>query len=145
MFGYRGSLFGYRGTKTFGYRGKNTSITEQQFCLVIEFPSKTGVWLLMYYCIIYPIIWWVSTLNNGSKIALNIERVSYISESTNLSRNINSTNSLFFQDYQVDLYLRQHWEDPRLNDPAITEALDLNDPRLVQAIWKPGKSLTTLT
>jgi hypothetical protein len=28
-----------------------------------------------------------------------------------------------FQDYQVDLYLRQHWEDPRLNDPAITEAL----------------------
>ena len=42
-----------------------------------------------------------------------------------------------FQDYQVDLYLRQHWEDPRLNDPAITEALDLNDPRLVQAIWKP--------
>jgi len=40
-------------------------------------------------------------------------------------------------DYQVDLYLRQHWDDPRLNNPAITEALDLNDPRLVQAIWKP--------
>lgn len=40
-------------------------------------------------------------------------------------------------DYQVDLYLRQHWEDPRLNNPAITQALDLNDPRLVQAIWKP--------
>merc|ERR1711963_99144 len=40
-------------------------------------------------------------------------------------------------DYQVDLYLRQHWEDPRLNNPAITEALDLNDPRLVQAIWNP--------
>jgi hypothetical protein len=37
-----------------------------------------------------------------------------------------------FQDYQVDLYLRQHWDDPRLNNPAITEALDLNDPRLVQ-------------
>ena len=45
--------------------------------------------------------------------------------------------SYFSQDYQVDLYLRQHWEDPRLNNPAITEALDLNDPRLVQAIWKP--------
>lgn len=40
-------------------------------------------------------------------------------------------------DYQVDLYLRQHWEDPRLNNPAITQALDLNDPRLVQSIWKP--------
>eukprot|EP00095_Tigriopus_kingsejongensis_P006491 maker-scaffold676_size113663-snap-gene-0.28 protein:Tk06491 transcript:maker-scaffold676_size113663-snap-gene-0.28-mRNA-1 annotation:"glycine receptor subunit alpha-2-like" len=40
-------------------------------------------------------------------------------------------------DYQVDLYLRQHWEDPRLNHKAITEALDLNDPKLVQAIWKP--------
>ena len=39
-----------------------------------------------------------------------------------------------FQDYQVDLYLRQHWDDPRLNNPAITEALDLNDPRLVQVI-----------
>ena len=42
-----------------------------------------------------------------------------------------------FQDYQVDLYLRQHWEDPRLNHQAISEALDLNDPKLVQAIWKP--------
>merc|ERR1711953_442082 len=40
-------------------------------------------------------------------------------------------------DYQVDLYLRQHWDDPRLDNPAITEALDLNDPRLVKAIWKP--------
>ena len=44
---------------------------------------------------------------------------------------------ILFQDYQVDLYLRQHWEDPRLNNPAINEALDLNDPKLVQAIWKP--------
>ncbi|CAB4055736.1 unnamed protein product [Lepeophtheirus salmonis] len=40
-------------------------------------------------------------------------------------------------DYQVDLYLRQHWEDPRLNHNAIEEALDLNDPTLVKAIWKP--------
>ena len=37
----------------------------------------------------------------------------------------------------MDLYLRQHWEDPRLNHAAISEALDLNDPKLVQAIWKP--------
>jgi hypothetical protein len=54
---------------------------------------------------------------------------------TNSSKLARLHNSLNFQDYQVDLYLRQHWEDPRLNDPAITEALDLNDPRLVQAIW----------
>ena len=35
------------------------------------------------------------------------------------------------------MYLRQHWEDPRLKHAAITEALDLNDPNLVKAIWKP--------
>ena len=27
--------------------------------------------------------------------------------------------------------------DPRLNSSNLTEALDLNDPKLVQAIWKP--------
>ena len=37
----------------------------------------------------------------------------------------------------MDLYLRQHWEDPRLNHNAINEPMDLNDPKLVQAIWKP--------
>ena len=42
-----------------------------------------------------------------------------------------------FQDYQVDLYLRQHWYDPRLNHPQLVEPLDLNDPNLVKAIWKP--------
>ena len=42
-----------------------------------------------------------------------------------------------FQDYQVDLYLRQHWQDPRLNHKDINEPMDLNDPKLVQAIWKP--------
>lgn len=41
------------------------------------------------------------------------------------------------KDYQVDLYLRQHWQDSRLNHSAIKEALDLNDPNLVKAIWKP--------
>jgi len=40
-------------------------------------------------------------------------------------------------DYQVDLYLRQHWFDPRLNHSEIKQVLDLNDPKLVQAIWKP--------
>ena len=41
------------------------------------------------------------------------------------------------QDYQVDLYLRQHWLDPRLQHPQLVDPLDLNDPNLVKAIWKP--------
>jgi hypothetical protein len=45
--------------------------------------------------------------------------------------------TFFLQDYQVDLYLRQHWSDPRLNHPNLVEPLDLNDPNLVKAIWKP--------
>nr|CAD7406616.1 unnamed protein product [Timema poppensis] len=40
-------------------------------------------------------------------------------------------------DYEVDLYLRQKWQDERLKHSEITEALDLNDPNLVKAIWKP--------
>ncbi|XP_066907680.1 glycine receptor subunit alpha-3 [Halyomorpha halys] len=40
-------------------------------------------------------------------------------------------------DYEVDLYLRQKWHDERLQHPDITEVLDLNDPNLVKAIWKP--------
>ena len=43
----------------------------------------------------------------------------------------------FFQDYQVDLYLRQHWFDARLRHPQLQDPLDLNDPNLVKAIWKP--------
>ena len=35
----------------YGYRGKFTSITEQKFRLVIEFPLITGVRLSRYYCI----------------------------------------------------------------------------------------------
>ena len=42
-----------------------------------------------------------------------------------------------FQDYQVDLYLRQRWFDQRLNHPQLLDPLDLNDPNLVKAIWKP--------
>ncbi|CAH1406301.1 unnamed protein product [Nezara viridula] len=41
------------------------------------------------------------------------------------------------RDYEVDLYLRQKWHDERLQHPDITEVLDLNDPNLVKAIWKP--------
>ncbi|XP_054280198.1 glycine receptor subunit alpha-2-like [Macrosteles quadrilineatus] len=40
-------------------------------------------------------------------------------------------------DYEVDLYLRQKWQDERLKHPDITGVLDLNDPNLVKAIWKP--------
>ncbi|XP_069157419.1 glycine receptor subunit alphaZ1 isoform X2 [Procambarus clarkii] len=40
-------------------------------------------------------------------------------------------------DYQVDIYLRQTWVDERLNHVNITQPLDLNDPNLVKAIWKP--------
>ncbi|XP_071537922.1 glycine receptor subunit alpha-2-like isoform X2 [Panulirus ornatus] len=40
-------------------------------------------------------------------------------------------------DYQVDLYLRQAWVDERLNHADIMQPLDLNDPNLVKAIWKP--------
>lgn len=44
---------------------------------------------------------------------------------------------IVLQDYEVDLYLRQKWQDARLQHPDITESLDLNDPNLVKAIWKP--------
>ena len=37
----------------------------------------------------------------------------------------------------MDLYIRQHWVDPRLNHKSINEPMDLNDPKLVQNIWKP--------
>lgn len=40
-------------------------------------------------------------------------------------------------DYEVDLYLRQRWHDDRFEMSGITGPLDLNDPKLVQRIWKP--------
>jgi len=40
-------------------------------------------------------------------------------------------------DYIADVYLKLDWVDPRLDHPNITEKLDLSDPKLVQAIWKP--------
>ena len=33
--------------------------------------------------------------------------------------------------------MRQRWHDPRLSHENMTEALDLADPYLVKAIWKP--------
>ncbi|KAF2362965.1 Neurotransmitter-gated ion-channel ligand-binding domain, partial [Trinorchestia longiramus] len=43
----------------------------------------------------------------------------------------------YSMDYDVDLYLRQTWVDQRLNHADIDQPLDLNDPNLVKAIWKP--------
>ncbi|KAL3213571.1 hypothetical protein MRX96_035315 [Rhipicephalus microplus] len=40
-------------------------------------------------------------------------------------------------DYEVDLYLRQRWHDDRFEMSGISGPLDLNDPKLVQRIWKP--------
>ena len=37
----------------------------------------------------------------------------------------------------TDTYLRQKWFDPRLSHADITAPLDLADPLLVKAIWKP--------
>ena len=41
------------------------------------------------------------------------------------------------QDYETDTYLRQKWSDPRLSHDDIKAPLDLADPNLVKAIWKP--------
>ncbi|KAH7950771.1 hypothetical protein HPB52_001430 [Rhipicephalus sanguineus] len=40
-------------------------------------------------------------------------------------------------DYEVDLYFRQSWLDERLRKSTLSRPLDLNDPKLVQMIWKP--------
>ena len=41
------------------------------------------------------------------------------------------------KDYVTDTYLRQKWSDPRLSHADIKSPLDLADPNLVKAIWKP--------
>ena len=51
---------------------------------------------------------------------------------------------LLRQDYETDTYLRQQWWDSRLAHPNLTSALDLADPRLVKAIWKPEARETGL-
>lgn len=59
------------------------------------------------------------------------------------SETIELNNILFFwflQDYEVDLYLRQGWQDDRFKKNTFSRALDLNDPKLVQRIWKPEVS-----
>ncbi|UYV62333.1 hypothetical protein LAZ67_2000138, partial [Cordylochernes scorpioides] len=46
------------------------------------------------------------------------------------------------QDYEVDLYLQQKWQDDRLHSANITRPLDLNDPELVKRVWKPAVFFT---
>ncbi|KAG1654981.1 Glycine receptor subunit alpha-3 [Nymphon striatum] len=40
-------------------------------------------------------------------------------------------------DFQVDLYLRQRWTDPRFKKLELLNPLDLNDPKVVKKLWKP--------
>ncbi|CAG7722599.1 unnamed protein product [Allacma fusca] len=51
-------------------------------------------------------------------------------------RSMSSPNPLTM-DYKVDLYLIQRWKDERLKHHDLKQPLDLNDPNLVKAIWKP--------
>ena len=41
------------------------------------------------------------------------------------------------KDYTTDTYLRQRWVDQRMIHENMTDTLDLADPALVKAIWKP--------
>nr|CAD7440736.1 unnamed protein product [Timema bartmani] len=52
----------------------------------------------------------------------------FITERAEKERLTEQKNS---RDYEVDLYLKQKWQDERLKHSEITEALDLNDPNLV--------------
>lgn len=51
---------------------------------------------------------------------------------------INSTMSLSLQDYRVNIFLRQRWNDPRLRLPTDfkNDALTI-DPNMFQCLWKP--------
>ncbi|XP_067132630.1 glycine receptor subunit alphaZ1-like isoform X1 [Centruroides vittatus] len=40
-------------------------------------------------------------------------------------------------DYEVDLYLRQRWTDKRMQSTNFSRPLDLNDPNLIQRVWRP--------
>jgi len=70
-----------------------------------------------------------STPTNGLGYATNVITQLYIAS----LGSINTEN----MDYTTDTYLRQKWTDPRLASEELKEPLDLADPKLVQAIWKP--------
>ena len=50
---------------------------------------------------------------------------------------LSANQSINVQDYVTDTYLRQRWYDHRLAHEKIKDPLDLSDPNLVKAIWKP--------
>lgn len=40
-------------------------------------------------------------------------------------------------DYMTDLYLHQHWHDHRTLKLNLSKAVNLNDRKQIQSIWKP--------
>lgn len=46
--------------------------------------------------------------------------------------------TFFLQDYRINIFLRQRWNDPRLQLPTDfkSEALTI-DPKMFQCLWKP--------
>jgi len=51
-------------------------------------------------------------------------------------RSISSINSESM-DYEVDLYLQQHWRDMRLQNSTRTKTINCNDRKVIQKVWKP--------
>ncbi len=49
------------------------------------------------------------------------------------------TSCMFhFQDYRLNIFLRQRWNDPRLRLPADFKSDSLTvDPKMFQCLWKP--------
>lgn len=70
-----------------------------------------------------------STPTNNLEMATNVSLELYVAS----LGSINTEN----MDYVTDTYLRQKWWDPRLSHPELKSPMDLADPNLVKAIWKP--------
>ncbi|XP_023325803.1 glycine receptor subunit alpha-3 isoform X2 [Eurytemora carolleeae] len=70
-----------------------------------------------------------STPTSTQGVATNVYCEFYVAS----MGSINTDN----MDYTTDLYLKQKWQDSRLSSDSLQEPLDLADPNLVKAIWKP--------
>merc|ERR1712223_932302 len=70
-----------------------------------------------------------STPTNDQGVPTNVSCQLFVASLSS----INTEN----MDYETDTYLRQKWSDPRLSHDDIKAPLDLADPNLVKAIWKP--------
>lgn len=56
---------------------------------------------------------------------------------TNLGEGLYDVSALCLQDYRVNIFLRQQWNDPRLAYAEYPDdSLDL-DPSMLDSIWKP--------